>query len=153
MKTKQILFLFSLLAFFSSCKKDLDNLAVDVTGQWEWIYSYVSLNNPNPITPKTTGIDELLVFNPNLTWYKIQNNIKVDSGTYSIGHGSYTPYAGAYSYIYDSIAYYKDGYVLKGEQDYYKISNDTLQFCGCFAGLSSKSYPTGGVSKFFIKQK
>jgi hypothetical protein len=152
MKAKSYFLLFLFLAIASSCEKDQPDAVQEVVGQWNWIYSYVSINNPNPNTPQSTGINEILVYNSNRTWYKTQNNIKIDSGTYSIGHGSYTPYNGAFTYIYDSIAYYKNGVIIKDKRDYYKIFNDTLQFNPGFAGLMAKSDPTAGLSRFYKRQ-
>ena len=158
MKTKKTIFLLTvvLLYLISSCKKDvINNPAKDITGHWKWIYSFLdnNLSDSNPKTPQNTGIEEMLVFNSNHAWYKTQNNIKMDSGTYLLGHGTYIPYVSSYAYIYDSIVYYRNGIFQKGSQDYYDIFNDTLEFCGCFAGISAKSDPTEGVSKFYIKQK
>jgi hypothetical protein len=103
------------------------------------------MNALNPLTPQNSGITEIIKFNSDNTWIKIQNNVRTDSGTYSTGHGSYLPYVGAYNFIYDSVVYYRNGLSEKGKQDYYKIYNDTLQFCGGFAGLM------GAGSKFYIK--
>lgn len=108
MKTKAFIILMIVLALTMpfSCKKDSINPANDITGQWKWLsYYFVYVpSDTNPLTPENTGIQEILMFNANHTWFKTQNNIKTDSGTYSIGRGSYTPYAGAHTFIYDSIS-------------------------------------------------
>jgi hypothetical protein len=121
----------------------------DITGQWTWLSTWGDspMSNSNPKTTQNTGIQEKIEFNSNKTWLKIQNSIHIDSGTYSTGHGSYLPYIGAYNFIYDSVVYYRNGISEKVTQDYYKIFNDTLQFCSGFAGI------VGGGSKFYIKQK
>jgi hypothetical protein len=94
----------------------------------------------------------MLVFNANHTWFKTQNDIRTDSGTFSLGHGSYTPYSGAETAIYDSIVYYKNGIYKNGWQDYYIIFHDTLQICPGFADqIYSYSIPYNGT-KFYIKQ-
>jgi hypothetical protein len=140
-----------------SCKKELfPSTTKDITGQWVWILSYSGGNptiQPNPITPQNTGIQEIVRFNSNDTWLKIQNNVHIDSGTFTKGHGSYTPYIGAFTYSYDSIVYFRNGISEKGTQDYYKIFNDTLEFCAGFAGYATKSDPTAGDSEFYVKQK
>src|SRR5450759_2567367 len=113
------------------CNKDqVTSPTKDITGQWKWIFTYkvYPLSDSNPLTPQNTGIQELIVFNANHTWYKTQNSIKTDSGTYLLGHGSYTPYTGAHTFIYDSISYYQNGIHIVGWQDYYDIFNDTLEF-------------------------
>ncbi len=135
-----------------SCEKDQDDYVHEIVGKWNWIYSFVSINNPVPNTPLNTGTNELLVFNPDNTWYKTQNNIKIDSGSYSIGHGSYTPYLGAKTYIYDSITYYQNGTIIKDKLDYFVIFNDTLQFNPGFAGLLAKSDLTSGLSRFYVRK-
>jgi hypothetical protein len=72
---------------------------------------------------------------------------------FSTGHGSYTPYTGAFTFIYDSIVYYRNGISEKNTQDYYNIFNDTLEFCWGYAGYATKSDSTTGASKFYAKQK
>jgi hypothetical protein len=113
-----------------------------------WLSSWYDrpMSDSNPKTPQNSGIQEIIRFNSNKTWIKIQNNVPVDSGTYTNGHGSYLPYIGAYNFVYDSIVYFRNGISIKGSQDYYKIFNDTMQFCGGFAGIY------GSGSKFYIKQ-
>jgi hypothetical protein len=158
MKTKKdlILLIVLLLSVTFSCKKDpVITPAKNITGQWEWIYTYklYLLSDSNPLTPQNTGIHEMLVFNSNESWYKTINDIKIDSGTFSLGHGSYTPYNGAKPYIYDSISYYQNGFHITDGEDYYKIFNDTLEFTPGFSGKHfSYTLPTNG-SKFWIKQK
>jgi hypothetical protein len=142
----------------ASCKKNQEPTPEStggLSGKWKWIDSWLDapLSDSNPRTPKNTGFQEEIEFKNNHTWIKSQNNILTDSGTFSTGHGSYTPYAGAYTYIYDSIVYYHHGLSEKGTQDYYKISNDTLMFCGCFAGFYAKADATEGASKRFIKRQ
>jgi hypothetical protein len=139
----------------NSCKKDPIIIPPrDITGQWKWLsYYFVYLqSDSNPLTPQNAGIQERLVFNANHTWFKTQNDIKTDSGTYSIGHGNYTPYLGAKIYVYDSIVYYHNDVHENGWQDYYSTYHDTLQICPGYAGqFSSYSIPYNG-SKFYIKQ-
>jgi hypothetical protein len=122
--------------------------AQDLSGQWMWLSSWFdgNLSDSNPKTPQNSGLQETIRFNSDKSWIKIQNNVGVDSGKYSTGHGSYLPYIGAYNYVYDSVVYLRNGISVKGTQDYYKIFNDTLQFCGGFAGLM------GSGSRFYIKQ-
>ena len=100
MRTKAcFLLVLSFIIAFACKKMDHVSPAQEIIGRWGWIYTYSSINNPIPNTPLSTGINEILVYNSNHTWYKTQNNIKVDSGTYTIGHGSYTPYTGGI-YLY-----------------------------------------------------
>jgi hypothetical protein len=156
MKTKAsiILSIILLLLMTYSCKKDLIIFPMDIAGQWEWIKTYkvYLLSDSNPLTPQNTGIQEILVFNDNHTWFNTQNKIKTDSGTYTLGHGSYTPYIGAYTFIYDSIVYYQDGIQINGGWDYYSIYNDTLVFSPYYGGrFTSYSLPFNG-SKYWIKK-
>ena len=81
MKTKKdlILLIVLLLSVTFSCKKDpVITPAKNITGQWEWIYTYklYLLSDSNPLTPQNTGIHEMLVFNSNESWYKTINEIK-----------------------------------------------------------------------------
>ncbi len=129
----------------SCTKSNSPVMPVSVVGKWKWVSTYhdYPLSATNPSTPANSGIQEYVIFNTNATWKKIQNNVTVDSGTFSTGHGSYQPYPTTTKYVYDSLKYYKS---LQGATwDYYGISNDTLTFSGGFAGL------IGGGSKIFIK--
>jgi hypothetical protein len=156
MKTKVSIILSIIISLLmtSSCKKDQIVFPMDIAGQWEWIKTYkvYLLSDSNPLTPQNTGIQEILVFNDNQTWFNSQNNIKTDSGTFTLGHGSYTPYIGAYMFIYDSIVYYRDGIQINGGWDYYSIYNDTLAFCPYYGGrFASYSLPFNG-SKYWIRK-
>lgn len=145
-----MLVLILVLLVINSCKKEpIIEPAQDITGQWQWLSTWYDspLSDSNPKTHQNTDIQETIEFNSNKTWLKIQNNFYIDSGTYSTGHGSYLPYIGANNFVYDSIVYFRNGISEKGTQDYYKVFNDTLQFCSGFAGIA------GGGSKFYIKQK
>ena len=152
MKTKtSIIFALCLLAsVINSCEKvQVKDPRQDISGQWLWLSTWFdgNMSDSNPKTPENSGIHEILKFNPNKTYSKIQNNVLVEFGTYSTGHGSYWPYVGAYNYIYDSIVYYRNDISEKATKDYYKIFNDTLIFSYGFAGY------VGSFSKFYIKQK
>ena len=67
-----------------------------------------------------------------------------------MGHGVYTPYIGAHTYIYDSVIYFSTGTNNKSI-DFYKIFHDTLIFSGGFRGQASKSDPTEGATKYYLK--
>ena len=127
-----------------SCKKDQFVPSQDITGKWNWIMSVI-LYPSVPGTTQNTGNTELIEFRSDRTWIKFQNAVRIDSGTFSTGHGSYTPYSGAHVYVYDSVVYrnYSSQVI---SHDYYKIYSDTLQFCGGFAGIM------GGGSEFYVKE-
>jgi len=136
---------------FSCRKEDQPNLVKpkDIAGTWDWKYTWKDLpmSDSNPLNPQNTGIQEILVFKSDNTWSRTQNNIKVDSGSYTLGHGDYLPYVGAYHFIYDSIVYYKIGTRIEFGWDYYSISNDTLFNCPCLGGrFGSYSFPYNGSS-------
>jgi len=129
----------------SSCKKDeIQNPPAELIGNWEWRYTHMGWEpGPmNPLTPENTGNTEMMVFEQNFSWKSFVNGIPTDSGTFRIGHGSYSP-SEYTTYTYDSIQYYRNGMMVKGLVDYYKIQNDTLIFSLCFRGFygcSSKTY-------------
>ena len=149
MKTFVILFFFILLY---SCGKDKTVVAAkDITGTWRWIYTYRDNPTIPDLTPQNTGIQELMIFYTNKSWKKVQNNITIDSGTYSLGHGHYLPYQGAHDNIYDSIVFYKNT-VQQGWDAYKIFSNDTLAFGPGWAGrYSSYTLPYNG-SKWWVKE-
>lgn len=137
---------FILILLGMGCKKEATTISPVPVGSWKWIatLSPTLQSATNPMTPQNTGVQENLLINSNWHWKRILNDSPSDSGTFSIGHGIYTPYKGAYVYIYDSINYFHSGTLIT--TDYYKISNDTLTFCGCYKG-----YAGSGV-KMYIKQ-
>lgn len=129
------------------CNKEVTSLSPVPSGSWNWISTWADVpeSATNPVTPQNSGIQENLVINSNFYWKRTQNDSPSDSGTFSLGHGSYTPYKGAFIWIYDSINYFHSGTLIA--TDYYKISNDTLTFCGCYRGID------GDFVKMYIKQK
>ena len=164
MKFEIFIIIISLLVLVSnSCEKDSsndngDDITKDITGQWEWLFTYkaLPLSETNPLTPENTGIHENIIFKTNFTWRIIENGIKSDSGTYSLGHGSHCSYPDAHIFIYDSILYYSsisNSYTW----DYYDVFNDTLQFCPGFAGklasYNSFNFPNGFNGSKFWKKK
>lgn len=149
-----ILFAIILLITASSCIKKTElNPAKDITGQWEWAYTINLTSFSDTLTPQNTGIEEVLVFNSNNSWYKKHNDIKTDSGTFSVGHGSYSPFGTTEKYIYDSIVYFINEIPLENGWDYYAIYADTLKFSPAFAGKeSSYTLPLNG-SKVWTKKR
>jgi hypothetical protein len=154
MKTILVLTLLLMLLIFS-CKKSPNIVSKDITGNWEWILTQ-SVYPSDPVTPQSSGIYQTLEFKADNKWGMIENGIKVDSGTYSLGHGCYLPYVGAHEFIYDSIVYYRDG-INQNAWDYYNVFNDTLQFCpglsGKLASYNSFNFPDGfNGTKILIKK-
>ncbi len=137
---------------FSGCNKEHINPAKDISGRWEWLSTYNLYYSDTAnfhLTPAKTGIHEELRFSAGHNWAKFQNNIQIESGTYTIGHNIYIPNPTVVPFVYDSVVYYNGSNQLGW--DYYKIYNDTLQFCPGFADLfSCYSLPSNG-SKFFRK--
>jgi len=160
MKTSRVLFqgIIILSLLILSCKKEAATepiQAKDLTGQWEWIYSWLDApsSDSNPRTPANTGIREIINYGSDKSWLIIRNGIHLDSGTFSTGHGSWSPYNGV-NYIYDSIVYYKNGLQVKEMLNFYDFfGSDTLVFSGMFRGLYAKGDPTEGASKFYLRLK
>jgi len=154
-KTLICLLSISLLSLPYSCIKDQNiNPATDIKGNWEWILTNIPATDGGSgvETPENTGNQETILFNTDKWWYKIQNSIRTDSGTYTLGHGSYTPIAGSSKYVYDSIVYYHNGIQIEGGWDYYTRNNDTLQFSPGYAGKnSSYTLPFNG-SKTWVRK-
>lgn len=139
-----------------SCNKDNDVQTADISGQWEWIKTR-SVYPSDPVTPENSGIYESLILNKDHEWWWIKNGLKIDSGTYMTGHGSFARYLGAQAFIYDSVLYHRT-ISSTTAWDYYIILNDTLQFCpgfaGKFASLNSFNFPIGfNGAKFWIRKK
>ena len=152
MKVRMFIIILVCLSLFTSnsCEKQSDKdegnaIPKEIIGRWEWLLTY-EIYPIKPLTPQNTGIQEILELKENKKWLLIQNNSYIDSGTFSAGHGIYTPCPGAYTYVYDSIAFYSvcTGYLAI---DFYKIYTDTIIFCNCFAGIY------GGGSKHYKKLK
>ena len=159
MKTNSMILILALLLITFECKKSPVNApAKDIYGRWDWISTYAvqPLSDSNPQTPQNTGINESIDFSKDLTWLITNNGIKQDSGTYSLGHGVYNPYAGANTCIYDSVLFNRLGSESR-LWDYYRVYNDTLQFCPGFACQFGSYYslmlPNGfNGSKFWIRK-
>ena len=131
----QFLLIILLIFICNSCQKDVVEISPkNLVGHWQWISTYkvIPTSATNPATPQNTGINELLVFNSNNTWYKTENAVLVDSGTYSLGHGKYINPSMS-TFEYDSICYYQNKIKLKNGVDYYEIDLDTLVFSSSFA--------------------
>ncbi len=149
---KSIYYIIFFIAFITACKKDEGIQPVPVAGTWIWEKTTFALplSATNPLTPQYTGITELMYFSSNGNWKIIQGATTIDSGTYSLGHGSYLPYVGAFHYTYDSIGFYKGGNFVGW--DSYEIKDNSLVFrTGLSGRFSSYLLPNGG-SKYFIRQ-
>jgi len=134
-----------------SCKKDSGLYSVispkEVAGKWKWEYTAV-YNATAPVSylnPQNTGIEEIITFNMERTWSKRQNNILVDTGTYTIGHANRTISSIAVRLI-DSIQYYQNGQPINGRVDYYYIIEDSMNFNPGLGGVGP------GDSKWYIRQ-
>jgi hypothetical protein len=141
MKSKFLLFVTVFITIFIgySCKKDQSVPSPDITGKWNWIKSQ-RVYPSEPETPQNTGNTKLIEFRADRTWIKFQNDVRMDSGIFSTGHGSYS-----HVYVYDSVVYRNNSSQILSS-DYYKVFGDTLQFCAGFAGK------LGGGSEFYIKK-
>jgi hypothetical protein len=158
MKTKfpsLFLFCISILVSFYSCDKDpIPLYSKDIVGQWQWIKTMrvIPQSATNPETPQNTGIEELLTFNSNNTWFKIQNKALVDSGTYSLGHGTFTNPSNTV-FVYDSICYYQNKVKVESGFDFYEIHHDTLLFCSGFADRWwAYTLPFAGTKRWIRKK-
>jgi hypothetical protein len=145
-----VLLLFVL--FFPACKKDKLTKPKFITGVWNWLYTYKDspVGPDNPLTPANTGITEKMIFKQDGTWKKILDNNVVDSGTYSLGHGTYTAYSGAYVYRYDSVGFYKNNHF--AGWDSYEVLTDTLVFNPGLSGRFSSFLVPNNGSKWMIKE-
>ena len=148
---KRIIYHLAIVMFFlTSCNKAelVNRPPTELIGSWEWIITYrgYAPGPMNPLTPQKAGNTEQIVFAEDFTWASFVNNIPQDSCTYGTGHGTYSP--SQYTiYNYDSIRYYRNGEVIKGMVNYYKVQHDTLIFAGIFRGLY------GSDSKLYVNNK
>lgn len=126
-----------------------------IVGVWKWVASWepLPLSETNPITPEKAGINEYLFFCSDKKWYKYENKMLTDSGTYSLGHG-YSTNICNHTFIYDSICYYQNNIPVNNGVDYYQIyGGDTLCFFAYFAGkIHSYTLKTPG-SKYWVRKK
>lgn len=153
MTSKHVFTFFILFCFFSCKKESIEISPANIVGRWQWVSTFkvIPLSATNPATPQNTGINELLVFNSNNTWYKTENTVLVDSGTYSLGHGIYiNPSKSVFDY--DSVCYYQDKIKIKNGVDYYEINHDTLVFSSGFADKWwSYTLPNSGTKRWIRK--
>ncbi|MDP4203876.1 MAG: hypothetical protein Q8861_14430 [Bacteroidota bacterium] len=132
------------------CKKDEVPRNATIIGSWRWLCYYDDYID-GPKTPANTGILETISFYPNNTWKRIQNNVTIDSGSVTLGHGYYLPYQGAGSYTYDSVAFYKNN-ILKGWDSYEILHNDTLVFSPGWSGRFSSYLEPYNGSRWYVRQ-
>ena len=107
---KHLSFLIPIIALVA-CKKDISQKPADIVGTWKWQATYKGgpTGPNNPLTPTNIGYTRTLVFKNNGEWYLLQDNTKIDSGTYTTGYGEYRPYSTAGLNRYDSIRYFRLG--------------------------------------------
>jgi hypothetical protein len=117
---------------------------------WAYTWNDGAPGPTNPLTPQNAGYAEQLILKSDYSWSGSTFSATTDpipvTGSFSIGHGSYTPYKGAYIFDYDSIVFYKNRVYSDATVEYFKISLDTLIFSSGFKGIC------GGGSKTFVKQ-
>jgi hypothetical protein len=142
-----------LLLFSFSCRKNHDQSvkAASLNGRWHWIFTHKDYpDGPNnPETPQNTGIEEFMLFTDN-SWKRIQNNITVDSATYTTGHNTYLPYPGAGLFVYDSVGFYKNN-VFVG-WDSYEVRHDTLIFGAGLSGRFSSYMCPHNEARYWVRQ-
>jgi len=140
------------LLLTASCKKAEMPIPSSLTGYWLWAYTWNDgpPGPTNPLTPQNAGYAEQLILKSDYSWTVSTFSATTEpipvTGSFSIGHGSYTPYKGAYIFDYDSIVFYQKKVYSDATVEYFKVSHDTLIFSSGFRGLS------GGGSKTFVKQ-
>jgi len=135
-------FILSMLLVISSCTKDPQSPPPELIGNWEWKITYGVQPKYN-LTPQNTGIEKLLVITEDFGYKKFENDLLVDSGTFSVGHGIYSNIFRTLDY--DSIVYRSNMKKIEyGDWDYYKIDSDTLSFCLCYRGAT-------GTVTYFIR--
>jgi len=151
LKNRKLLYLLCIgaLCCFTQCKKDDISQNTTIIGSWKWIYTYDDYID-EPKTPANTGIQETVSFYSNNTWKQTQNNVIIDSGSITLGHGRYVPYQGV-EFVYDSVAFYKNN-IIKGWDAYLILHNDTLIFSPYLSGrFSSYLVPYNG-SRWYVRQ-
>jgi hypothetical protein len=140
------------LLLIASCKKSEIPGPGSLVGLWMWAETWNdgAPGPKNPLTPQNADYGEQLFLNSDYTYYRRAFGATIETipvtGSFSIGHGIYTPYKGAYIFDYDSIVFYKNRVYSDATVEYFKVSHDTLIFSTGFRGLS------GGGSKTFVKQ-
>jgi len=142
---KPIILVLCLLFVVCSCKKDqstpIPTLPTTLFGNWKWMGTYYDypLGPLNPSTPQNSGVQKSITYTSGLKWKKISTTLPTDSGTFTLGHGIYSP-NGLKKYEFDSIQYYRNGVLLKGTVDCFVISNDTLTLSAGLKGLIGSGY-------------
>ncbi len=139
------------ITLFACKKSDSPAQGKSLVGTWIWFQTYCDCPGP-PTTPDSVGYQDILTFNSDHTWKRVQKNIQIDSGTYQTGHGSFTNYSpGGTTWTYDSVSFYKNK-INVGRDAYQISSGDTLVFGPYLAGgFSSYLLPSNG-SLWLVKQ-
>lgn len=144
-------YLIVLLGFlcFENCKKnDTDLSDKRIIGSWNWIDTYNdgTPSDSNPLTHQKSGITEVINFYPNHTFSDIKDGIKIDTGTFSLGHGIATDYFGSKE-GYDSVKMngLMPGITFHDVICYTITGNDSLAFGGF-------PFIIGSSSKFWTRE-
>jgi hypothetical protein len=140
-----------IITLFACKKSDSPAQGKSLVGTWIWFQTYCDCPGL-PTTPDSVGYQDILTFNSDHTWKRVQKNIQIDSGTYQTGHGSFTNYyPGGTTWTYDSVSFYKNK-INVGWDAYQISSGDTLIFGPYLAGgFSSYLLPSNG-SMWLVKQ-
>lgn len=141
--------------FHIQCKKTEDIPVI--FGSWRWVATFPPgspASYPHyPLTPENSSVEEVFTYYSTYKYRLTRNNLVFDSGTIKLGHGSYTPYAGATNFSYDSISYYHNTDSMALGCDYYRIANDTLQIVPYLSGRYNGNYTLpGGGAKYMVRQ-
>jgi hypothetical protein len=154
-KMKKVLCILLTVTTVLSCKKEKVEDDSNVVGKWNWVFYYLTYPNPNgtgptKITPADAGFTESLEFTNEKNWFKTQDNIRIDSGTYTVEQKEYTNLSNT-TYKYNQLTYYRNNSILGA--DYFKSKGDTLILNPSYAGyfLSQNVAFTGGV-KYYKKK-
>ena len=127
-------FLLIMLLVIGSCTKEKQSPPPELIGYWQWEITHQGLPIYD-LTPENTGIEKIILLTEDFGWKKFENDSIVGSGTFSIGHGTYSPSVYK-TWIYDSIVFHNPGKTIPTNWDYYEIEADTLTFCCCFRGYA-----------------
>ncbi|PWT76088.1 MAG: hypothetical protein C5B59_07400 [Bacteroidetes bacterium] len=97
-----------IITLFACKKSNSASQPKSLVGTWIWFQTYCDCPGPQT-TPDSVGYQDILTFNSDHTWKRVQNSIQIDSGTYQTGHGTFTNYSpGGTTWNYDSVSFYKN---------------------------------------------
>jgi len=130
--------LFLTAFFFAACKKE-NETNKEIVGTWNWVKQTNDSWPPVDKTPQSTGINESVTFNSNLSYSIVRNGSQVETGMYKT-----EPFTSSSGKSSNKIIFKRE--LGLDSVHYFLISGSSLSFSYDYSGGA------GGGIRFYEKQ-